>query len=404
MEFAPILIGEDDPQHADLIKTTLELARLGNPLVLLPDGSEVVSYLERFLHDGRGEPALVLLDLHLPRRSGLDVLQWMKSRPDVSHIPVVMLTSSRDAADINQAYDLGVSSYLVKPVGFDALLEVVKGLDLAWVLVQDPSESVVDRYRLQTDLQLATERSELVLHYQPVVEIGTGRLIGVEALVRWQHPERGLLPPFVFIELAEEIGAIHDLGRWTLQEAVRQTLEWERSHGVALEIAVNLSPVQLENPQIAGLVGDVLDDLGFDPQRVMLEVTEGALMREPEEMITRLGTLKSSGVRLAIDDFGTGYSSLSYLRRLPIDVVKVDRAFVGGIARESEEFALASAIVRLAQTLGKTTLAEGIELPEQLAHLRALKCHLGQGYFFSKPLPPDELAPLLTADRWPTPL
>ena len=261
--------------------------------------------------------------------------------------------------------------------------------------------AIVDRHRLENELKVATKNDELVLHYQPVIEIASGRLVGVEALVRWQHPERGLLSPFHFIEIAEETGSIHELGRWTLEEAARQTLLWEEASGVRLEVAVNLSPVQLENPEIAAIVQDVLGDAGLEPHRVMLEVTEGALMRQPEEMIDRLAALKESGVRLAIDDFGTGYSSLSYLRRLPVDVLKVDRAFVSGIARESAEFALASAIVRLAQTLGKTTLAEGIELAEQLAHLRALKCQLGQGYFFAKPLPPDEITPLLTAERWP---
>jgi diguanylate cyclase (GGDEF)-like protein len=245
------------------------------------------------------------------------------------------------------------------------------------------------RHHREIELRGAAARGELVLEYQPVMHLARNEMVGVEALVRWQHPVHGRIPPLEFIPLAEESGSIKQIGAWVLEQACRQALAWDAEHPLSppLHIAVNLSPRQLVDDGLVEMVRKMLEQLAIDPARVTLEVTESALCADTEMMISKLDQLKALGVRLAIDDFGTGYSSLSFLRRLPVDILKIDKSFVDGIAREPEEWALTTAIVRLATSLGKQTLAEGVELGEQLAHLRALSCELGQGYLFDRPLP-----------------
>jgi len=248
---------------------------------------------------------------------------------------------------------------------------------------------VLARHQREVELRDAAARGELILEYQPVMHLARSEMVGAEALVRWQHPVHGRIPPLEFIPLAEETGSIRQIGAWVLEQACRQVLAWDAEHPLSppLDIAVNLSPRQLADDGLVEMVRSTLELLAIEPRRVTLEVTESALGADTEMMITKLDQLKSLGVRLAIDDFGTGYSSLSFLRRLPVDILKIDKSFVDGIAREPEEWALTTAIVKLASSLGKQTLAEGIELGEQLAHLRALNCELGQGYLFDRPLP-----------------
>ncbi|HEX9969911.1 MAG TPA: GGDEF domain-containing phosphodiesterase, partial [Acidimicrobiales bacterium] len=272
------------------------------------------------------------------------------------------------------------------------------------IFVPSLHQQVVERYELENDLKSAIRRGELVLHYQPVVELESGVMVGVEALVRWQHPERGLLGPDQFIPIAEESGVVGELGLWVLGEATAQVLRWDACEGGrGLHVAVNLSARQLVDPGLAHDVDRCLREIGIPPSRVTLEVTESALLENADERIARLHELTALGITLAIDDFGTGYSSLSYLRRLPADILKIDRSFVSGIASEPQEWALASAVVRLATSVGKQTLAEGIERPEQLAHLMALGCRLGQGYLFSRPVPASEIEQLFKVPRLPVP-
>ncbi len=248
---------------------------------------------------------------------------------------------------------------------------------------------LLGRHHREVELRGAAARGELVLEYQPVMHLARNEMVGVEALVRWQHPVQGRIPPLDFIPIAEEGGSIKQIGAWVLEQACRQALAWDAEHPLSppLDIAVNLSPRQMLDDGLVEMVRNTLEQLAIDPARVTLEVTESALGGATEMMITKLDQLKALGVRLAIDDFGTGYSSLSFLRRLPVDILKIDKSFVDGIAREPEEWALTTAIVKLATSLGKQTLAEGIELGGQLAHLRALSCELGQGYLFDRPLP-----------------
>ncbi len=261
----------------------------------------------------------------------------------------------------------------------------------------------LERFEVQADLERALVRGEFVIHYQPIVDFETREARGVEALVRWNHPSRGLLGPLEFIQIAEETGAIVPLGGWVLGEACRQTASWRTSHAAAanLCVSVNLSTRQLLEADLVTQVRDVLEASGLEPSALTLELTEGSLMQDVEETVGKLRALKDLGVRLAIDDFGTGSSSLGYLQRFPIDTLKIDKSFVDGIAADdSEDPALVRAIVQMAATLSLETIAEGIEGSEQLDELRSAGCRAGQGYLFARPLQADALEAFLdTADE-----
>ncbi len=249
----------------------------------------------------------------------------------------------------------------------------------------------VDDLRIGNALHRAIERGELRMHYQPVLDIARGTLTGFEALIRWQHPERGLVPPSEFIPLAEETGLIVPLGAWALEESCRQAMQWHQasSDGIRLSISVNLSPRQLAEPSFPNEVARVLSQTGLYPDSLWLEITETTLMRDVESALSALGALRALGLHLAIDDFGTGYSSMAYLERLPVESLKIDRSFVAGVGRRSDSSAIATAIVSLAHALRLKTVAEGIEQPEQLDWLRSIGCELGQGYLFGPARPAE---------------
>ncbi|MCA1842403.1 MAG: EAL domain-containing protein [Actinobacteria bacterium] len=256
---------------------------------------------------------------------------------------------------------------------------------------------VLKRLDVEADLRRALERHEFVLHYQPTVVLQTGRIVGVEALVRWRHPTRGLVPPLEFIPVAEETGLVVELGAWVLGEACRQATEWHREHPAdpPLTMAVNLSARQLQSDDLVETVAEAIQTSGIEPSSLVLEITETAVMNDHASTIVRLKQLKKLGVRLAIDDFGTGYSSLSYLRRFPIDVLKIDRSFVDGVCEGSEKQALLRTIVELGRALRLETVAEGIEVPEELDQLRSMDCELGQGFYFARPVEADDMPRLL---------
>ncbi len=249
-------------------------------------------------------------------------------------------------------------------------------------------DRAVELLQMETDLRRAVERGEFFLQYQPIVSLATGRVSSYEALVRWQHPERGLIPPAGFIPVAEETGLIVPLGLWVLQEACRQMSRWqnEQSVGHEVTISVNLSGKQFSQADLMGQVSGVLRQTGLAPSSLKLEITESMVMENIETAIDTLGQLRSLGVGLAIDDFGTGYSSLSYLHRFPIDTLKIDRSFVTRMTENSENAEIVRTIVTLARSLEMCVVAEGIEQMEQLAQLRALDCDYGQGYLFSRPV------------------
>jgi EAL domain-containing protein (putative c-di-GMP-specific phosphodiesterase class I) len=256
------------------------------------------------------------------------------------------------------------------------------GTDRCALFTNDMHVHAVERLDRREQLERAIENEELVLHYQPIVDLDLGRVAGFEALVRWEHPVRGFLGPGEFIPLAEETGLIVPLGRWVLREAARQAALWAG----APYLSVNVASAQLEQPGFVDEVALALRDGGLDTARLMLEVTESSLVGDAEA--ERLQALRRLGIRLAIDDFGTGYSSLSYLRRFPMDVLKIDRSFTRDACNDS---ALLQAIVAMGESLGLVLIPEGIEEPEQADALRALGCRVGQGYLFGRPVPADEL-------------
>jgi diguanylate cyclase (GGDEF)-like protein/PAS domain S-box-containing protein len=250
-------------------------------------------------------------------------------------------------------------------------------------------------------LEQALAADEFLVHYQPIVDLPSGRLIGVEALVRWQHPERGLLGPDTFIGLAEQTGLIVPLGHWVLAEACRQAAAWHRDVPGAeqLRVSVNLSARQFQHTELVADVAGVLRDSGIDPGRVVLEITESLLMQDTDATISTLRELRDLGVHIAIDDFGTGYSSLSYLRRFPIDILKIDKAFIDGIATDPDDATLAEAVVQLGRALRLQTVAEGIENVDQHSLLSALGCTYGQGYLFARPAGSAQIEALLHQSR-----
>lgn len=255
----------------------------------------------------------------------------------------------------------------------------------------------IDRLTLETDLRRAIERNELVLHYQPQVDTNTGGVVGAEALLRWQHPEQGLIPPFRFIPLAEEMGLIGELGDWAIRAACHELIRLE-SKGLRLpKVAVNVSAMQF-TPSFIRRVKQILEETGVDPSKLELELTEGVVMGDTSASVRALGELREMGVSLSIDDFGTGYSSLSYLSRFPLDELKIDRSFVIAADKSEQDASLVVAIIAMAKGLGLKVVAEGVETPEQYHFITSSGAQVIQGYLFSKPVPAEELEALL--DPW----
>jgi diguanylate cyclase (GGDEF)-like protein/PAS domain S-box-containing protein len=258
----------------------------------------------------------------------------------------------------------------------------------------DPDERTSQLNRLATEFALrrAVERNELVLHYQPEIDLATGRVVGVEALVRWQRDDGILVPPGDFIPLAEETGLIIVIGRWVIEEACRQVARWEsQGAGSDLRVWVNVSARQLGQPDLVPTVQAAIRAARIRPQSLCLEITESALMEDAEAAAAQLDQLRSLGISLGVDDFGTGYSSLAYLNRFPLDVLKIDRSFVARLDADTEAETIVAAIIDLAHALDLVVIAEGVETESQLAVLRRLECDQAVGFYFSKPLPADQL-------------
>jgi diguanylate cyclase (GGDEF)-like protein len=268
------------------------------------------------------------------------------------------------------------------------------------VFRQEMNPHPMQRLGLETDLRRAVDQMDFEIDYQPKVKLADGRVVGFEALVRWRHPERGLIEPPEFIPIAEETGLILPLGRWVLRRACEQAASWSGTQDLPPTLCVNLSARELQQPRLR-LVDEVASALkgsGLASRSLCLEITESALMGDVESAVATLNDLKRLGVELALDDFGTGYSSLSYLRRFPFDVVKIDRSFVRELTESGEGEAIVRALVEVCHALHALVLGEGIETQEQAAALREMGCDLGQGSLFSEPLPPEKLSPLLESD------
>ncbi len=293
-------------------------------------------------------------------------------------------TAERSAEVLLRNADLAM--YLAKAGGKHRLVAFADGMDRA----------VRDKADLTADLGRALAEGQLAVHYQPTVPLDAdgprapgSEALGFEALLRWHHPERGLVPPAEFVPLAEDTGHIHAIGAWVLRTATRQAARWSQASGRPVAVAVNLSPRQLGDDAVLAVVAGALAESGLPPTQLTLEVTEGVLVRDVDAAAARLAALRAMGVRIAIDDFGTGYAGLSYLRRLPVDTVKIDRSFVSGVAAGGDAVALVSSIVELARSLGLDVVAEGVEDEAQASVLRDLRCGRAQGFLYSRPLPPE---------------
>jgi len=348
---------------------------------------------------GGDEFVIVLADL--VEKDAL--IHWMERVRATISEPVML-----DGTELYVGCSMGASLY---PQDGEDVETLLKKADLAMYRAKDMGRntfqfyqpemntSVGARLNLERRLRRALRDGEFLLHYQPQVDIETGRIVGMEALVRWLDPEVGLVPPSAFIPVAEESGLIGPLSEWVLREACRQNKAWQDDGLPPARVSVNLSARQFQQRDIARLVMSILEETGLEPQYLELELTESAIMRNAEEAVVMLNELHALGIGLAIDDFGTGYSSLSYLKRFPVDRLKIDRSFVSDIGASNDDETITSAIIALAHSLDLQVIAEGVETAAQLDFLKERACHEMQGYFFSRPIPHDAIPHLLQAER-----
>jgi len=300
-------------------------------------------------------------------------------------------------ASIGIAVGTGQNDDMLRNADLALYRAKAKGRGQKQVFEPQMHTAMVERIELEGALANALREHQLVLHYQPIFELATERLVGTEALIRWEHPVRGLLLPGEFIPVAEDSRLMAPLGRWVLATACAQAAAWrdEYEFGTELTMAVNFSSAQFADAGVAGDVGRITAESGLDPERLVIELTETAFLRDTEAVTERMRELKQLGIRLAVDDFGTGNASLRHLASFPVDVLKVDRSFVARIGLDRRQTAIAGSIIRLGEDLGLTVIAEGIETDDQIAQLLALGCGFGQGFRLARPVPPEELRPML---------
>jgi len=409
----------------------LELAhararRSGAPIAVLFMDLDSFKHVNDRLGHAAGDELLVLVAGRLRRwvrpsdtaaRFGGDEFAILLEDLDASNaarlVAQRILDSLRDPFEIQgQEVSVGASIGIASTAspGSDDLLRNAdlamyraKGLGKGHYQTFEPGMhvAVLERLELEVDLQNALDRSEMAVHYQPIVELATGEIVAIEALVRWRHPTRGMIQPSEFIPLAEASGEIHRLGAWVLEQAARDAHEWNSDvrADAPVRLDVNLSGRQLQEPTLVGQIAAVLSDSGLPPNQLVLEITEAVLMQDLEGTVAKLQELKRLGLRLSVDNFGTGYSSLQYLRRFPLDSLKIAKSFVEGVGGAVEDAAVARAIIELGTSFQLSVVAEGIERPEQHTHLAALGCTHGQGFLYSRPLPADQLEQLLKGGR-----
>lgn len=338
---------------------------------------------------GSDEFVVILADVRHPQQTKGIAEKLLKAIRAPQHIA---------GHDLSVTASLGISIY--PDDGFDAIALIKKaetamrnvkesGPNDFSFFIDEMNQRARDQQSIESGIRLALERNEFVLHYQPKLDLGSGQVVGAEALIRWQKPGHGLVYPSDFIRVAEDSGLIVPLSKWVLAEACRQACAWQAAGLPKICMSVNMSPIDFRQRDFVDGIEQTLKQTGLEPALLELEITEGVLMQNVDATVTALARLKAMGVRLAIDDFGTGYSSLSYLRRFPIDVLKIDQSFIRGLSTDSNDAALVSAIISLGRSLKLTIIAEGVETLEQLDFLKAHQCEEGQGYYFSKAVEPD---------------
>ncbi|EJM58422.1 diguanylate cyclase (GGDEF) domain-containing protein [Pseudomonas sp. GM50] len=367
------------------------LKRVGQNLVACVRASDSV------FRYGSDEFVVILADIHHPQQTKGIAEKLLNAIRAPQHIA---------GHDLSVTASLGISIY--PEDGFDAIALIKKaetamrnvkesGPNDFSFFIDEMNQRAREQQSIESGIRLALERNEFVLHYQPKLDLGSGKVVGAEALIRWQKPGQGWVYPTDFIGVAEDSGLIVPLSKWVLAQACQQARAWQAKGLPKLYMSVNVSAIDFRQRDFVEGIEQILKQTGMDPTLLELEITEGVLMQNVDATMVALNRLKALGVRLAIDDFGTGYSSLSYLQRFPIDVLKIDQSFIRGLSRDSNDAALVSAIISLGKSLKLTVIAEGVETLEQLNFLRALQCEEGQGYYFSKAVEPDAFVQYLTS-------
>ncbi|MEP6490410.1 EAL domain-containing response regulator [Microcoleus vaginatus GB2-A3] len=351
-------------------------------------------------------PDVIICDVMMPELDGYGVLVALRSNPVTATVPFVFLTGKADRSEMRQGMELGADDYLTKPFSKAELVGAISSR-------LKKQEAVAEQYNtlrgqgsefiqntayklepIKTRLCNALEREEFQVYYQPQVNVQTGKIISAEALVRWLHPEKGLISPAEFIPAAEETGFIVPLGEWVLQTACRQMQVWQNA-GFPLRIAVNLSARQFRQPELSSRVAQILAETGLEANSLELELTESLMVEDAESAIATLQHLKNLGVCISLDDFGTGYSSLSYLTQYPFDTLKIDRCFISKITDGCTNAAIVKAIIEMAHSLCLEVIAEGVETEAEKDFLWRYKCDMMQGYLFSPPLTAADFEQLL---------
>jgi EAL domain-containing protein (putative c-di-GMP-specific phosphodiesterase class I) len=273
------------------------------------------------------------------------------------------------------------------------------GRDTFQVFAPEMDVRIIETMDLEADLRQALELGEFILHFQPKIDVVSGEIVGSEALVRWQHPRRGMVSPGAFIPVAEETGLIGPIGEWVLREACRRNKSFQDEGLSPITVAVNISARQFRNEGFADMIAEVLHETGLEPRWLDLELTESMIMDHPEGAAAMMSRLKETGISLSLDDFGTGYSSLNYLRRFPVDTLKIDSSFIADVESDPGSASVANSIIDIAHNLGIEAVAEGVETEEQLDFLRRCGCDKFQGFLFSRPVPVEQFAELLREGR-----
>ncbi|KTB64867.1 MULTISPECIES: EAL domain-containing response regulator [Pseudomonas] len=405
---ATLLIVDDEPQVRKLLETLLQ--HEGYQTLTASSGEEALQLV------AQQPPDLILLDIMMPGMDGYEVASQLKGNATTANIPIIMLTALSESEARVSGLETGAEEFLSKPVEHIELWLRVRNLlrlkahgdqlkthnlMLQQQLQDQTHETVHDlaREALEDDLRLAVERSDFTLHYQPKVELASGAVCALEALLRWDRPGHGAVSPAVFVPLLETLGLIVPVGRWVIDNVCRQIAAWQRSDIGAVEVSVNVSGHQLIEGDLIADIAASLAKSGVAAHWLEVELTESSLMENTQHTIASLQRLRAMGVKISIDDFGTGYSSLAYLRRFPIDTLKIDIAFIREVTSNPQDAAITRTIIELAHSLELRVVAEGVESQAQLAFLKAAGCDQIQGYLFSRPLPMQELERLLLEKR-----
>ncbi|MHB8474593.1 MAG: two-component system response regulator [Gammaproteobacteria bacterium] len=406
-----VLVVEDDEPTRLLLRVALEGE--GYRVEEAGNGSEALRCFERF------SPDLVLMDALLPVMDGFTACAQLREIPGAASIPVLIITGLDDEESVNRAFECGASDYVHKPIRWSILRQRMRRMltesrarfinHIAHltantdITMDQAKEHGRNNYQFYTPdvstralrlalvggLRHALDRNEFMLHYQPQIDLVSGAMIGVEALIRWKHPELGLVPASDFIPLAEDTGMILPIGKWVVRTACAQYKTWRDAGLPAVRVSVNLSGRQFRQQNLVEIIHSALLETGVTPTAFGVEITESVIMRSDAKTKNVLWDLHHMGVHLSLDDFGTRYSSLRYLKSLPIDVLKIDRSFVSDVTRDPDDAAIATAIIAMAHCLKMGVIAEGVETREELQFLRQQGCDAAQGYLLGKPMPGD---------------